>query len=383
MLKFRDRVYILGVIFLGVAFSGFPISVAKAQDVAAWRDLMNRSHCTPTPDEARRLGGFPAIDDIERQEIWDASSDRVNLDNFAVRINRLPPKHPDMRSLFHHIRRNFADFLDEEIAEFDIYPEHERERWRSQDQVEIGSMAIFRVHPIGAPVHLEQLGVIATRVDETSWTFTTVSIGGAFPGDHPVSGHREFGFMQADADGTVGQIYTRGADRALDRIPPEGIVYDGGQYLWESFQERIRNYVEINGGSAEILEPMIQRPYWSNVRSMQQPCISLNDINAESIDSRSTSRESGGLLDLSRQLTNALTHAATCVASLNVYRGVLRGVERNPLRIGDQRNLETSGVLLPIPGSSAEQRRASDNLREHCQLDERPICEELELAGGC
>jgi hypothetical protein len=76
-------------------------------------------------------------------------------------------------------------------------------------------------------------------------------------GDHPVSGHRMFGYAN-ETGKTV--FFTRAADRPT--LLPQGFqqaIFYGAEKLWQSFQRGIAGFINNLGGEATIVEPLSER----------------------------------------------------------------------------------------------------------------------------
>ena len=106
-------------------------------------------------------------------------------------------------------------------------------------------------------------------------------------GIHPVSGNREFGFIQ-NLDGTY-TFYTRGVDRMTDGF--ESTAAENGTMisdpfanpdaLWNSLKNNIYNFVENNSGDAQPLSNtpnIIWRPDWTKVRQVLQGDRPMSDL---------------------------------------------------------------------------------------------------------
>jgi hypothetical protein len=216
-----------------------PEDVEQAQRYAPqWADLFNWSVADWIP-------GYLAGRSMSVQRIADAAGS-LNLDRYEVNIAAVPAGWTD-ESLLEHVRINLNDFLDTDNTEFIPYAVGDDDvKWRSAAPVG----TVFKIDIVGP----DNAAVVASLVESKRWRFSTIHT--PWSGDHPVSGHREFGVRTA-ADGTV-VVYTRGADRATDGLG-EGIAFFGADRLWRSFQEKLVGWVNANGGSASAPEPFSQR----------------------------------------------------------------------------------------------------------------------------
>lgn len=84
-----------------------------------------------------------------------------------------------------------------------------------------------------------------------------------------MSGNREFSY-KANTNGSF-TFYTKGVDRYFFPLPRTGensllafitekIAFAGADALWDSFQDRILDYVESHGGQAMKGEAIKKRP---------------------------------------------------------------------------------------------------------------------------
>ena len=231
------------------------------------------------------------IGDVAFQAIQNASGAIVNLDYFPVTINTLP-NNPSTGQRFtapeflNYIRTHMNDFVNPSITSFSpstITGFNEAQIWNSNN-------------PKGGVVHLNISGgagdgsVICSLYDSNHWIFSTIEVPynpfvQGKDGIHPVSGSREFGFLQ-NSNGSY-TFYTRGADRitdALDAFVANNILTDPFQNpdaLWASFKNGIYNFTQLHSGVAltpSASEDSIYRPDWSKVKDVllgQQPISSL------------------------------------------------------------------------------------------------------------
>lgn len=127
---------------------------------------------------------------------------------------------------------------------------------------------------------VDDLGVVASEVNDDHWIFTTVRDSRLpFLGDvgtHPVTGHRMFGFYETEQSSTV--IYTRGADRttgAMETITSPA-TFLGGHLIWLAWQAGIVNYVNENGGEADYLDYTSERyPYDLVAKYFADPTVEI------------------------------------------------------------------------------------------------------------
>ena len=201
---------------------------------------------------------------------------RVNKDYFSTTITQMP-EYPDgvvytMEELFYEIRTNINLFVDITFSEFNPLNEDELSLWQSDN-------------PEGTIISISIPGddgsVICSQYNNgCCWIFSTVTAPFTpteMDGFHPVSGNRQFGYI--DHGGGVMEIYTKGVDRLWFPEPTgedveeidleitrivlflvEQVSFNqGADNLWESFQQGILN--KAGEGNATINAPDIHRPY--------------------------------------------------------------------------------------------------------------------------
>lgn len=214
-----------------------PEDVQDAQRYApAWADLFNW-RVPPSVASAVSGRGFSIM------SIGDAHG-ALSLDKYEVKVDSLPSgmSAPD---LLDRIRLNMNDFVDTDNTEFDPYDSSDGTKWAGSS-------------PVGACFHLDIIGpdnaaVVGSLVESNRFRFTTIETPRS--GDHPVTGHREWGYRE-EGGGYV--FYTRGTDRATQGIG-ETLVFAGADHLWKSFQTKLAEFVNDNGGSASILPRFSKR----------------------------------------------------------------------------------------------------------------------------
>jgi hypothetical protein len=179
------------------------------------------------------------------QRIADAVGD-INLDHYQIRIDRFPDGWDGPRLLQHFIR-NVNSFVDTGKTSFAPY-----------GPSDVATLA--SANPIGTVFNLDIAGpdnaaVVISAAEAQYYAVTTIRTPDT--GDHPVSGHRQFGYF---IEGATTTFYTRGADRSTLPIPGfEWLIWTGAEGLWQSFQTKVAAWVNDNGGSATILAPFSER----------------------------------------------------------------------------------------------------------------------------
>ncbi|WP_316804895.1 hypothetical protein [Pedobacter nototheniae] len=207
------------------------------------------------------------------QNINAAFSPIVNMDNFSVTITTLPEINGiriTADQFIHYIRTNLNSLTDgtKTFMPYNYYGIDDRSKWVSNDPK--GSILAL---DISGP---DNASVITSKSTSNGWTFTTIHE--PIYGTHPVSGHRDFGYIRnADLSYT---FFTRGVDRLttgdayLAEVIPtligfeKGLPFSQADKLWTSFQYGIVNFVNLNGGVASIDVPEILRPKWNLVKEV-------------------------------------------------------------------------------------------------------------------
>ncbi|MEP6502446.1 MAG: papain-like cysteine protease family protein [Betaproteobacteria bacterium] len=179
------------------------------------------------------------------QTIDDAVGD-LNLDFYKVDITRFPSGW-DGPKLLAHFMRHINDFIDTDNTEFIPYAPGDAQRLASANPVG----TVFKLDIAGP----DNAAVVISDVKPRYFSVSTLHTPDT--GDHPVSGHRMFGFEPED--GKV-VFYTRAADRPT--LLPQGfqqLIFKGAEMLWQSMQKGVAAFINGNGGAATIVEPFSER----------------------------------------------------------------------------------------------------------------------------
>jgi hypothetical protein len=241
-----------------------PLGVAKRP----WKELLNwlpPEAWLNSQRQARNRDPVP----FRVQRIEDAIGNKVNFDLYGITISRLPTfAHNDPNFFLQFVRKNLNIFLAASAGQMRGLSQGDDADWQGRDAAPIGAVMIWKIPGWNIPgttwIH-EEAAVVTSRSSPTTWTFTPVHIGVCCPGDHPISGNREFG-IQPIGNGSY-RVYTRAVDRALrptdyfdaKLAPSEDIVFNGADKLWRSFQSNLAEYVNQRGGSAAVDKPIINR----------------------------------------------------------------------------------------------------------------------------
>jgi hypothetical protein len=230
---------------------------------AEWKDLLNMLPAEPPLRASRAAAGLAATN-FNVQKIEAASSTKTNMDRYSVRITKLPTN-TTAQKLFNDMRQTLNNFFDHEASTIAGNSTADDAKWATPGKAPFGVIMLFRI-PLLGPIG-EQAAVITSLAEDTRWVFTPVKIGFACPGEHPVSGNREFGWK---AVGNAFEFYTRAVDRTTGiclGVGGEEATYNGGDTLWRSWQAKLVAYVIQNGGQAVTNAPVIHRPTWTEVKA--------------------------------------------------------------------------------------------------------------------
>jgi hypothetical protein len=250
--------------------------------ISVWKDL-----CSFRPPVALQDDLFKRFDvvywalrktDPDADPTWgyyhaieDAAGDNLNLDRYQIWVERLP-NHPVTKaaftpeSLLTYFRTNINSFLDTSVSAFYPYAPHreppgtvDETKWLSSSP--LGAVMTIEIDITGGT---EFASVVCTLIEPRRWIFSTMKTPGDF--NHPVSGNREFGFYRGRYKGKDGWAFqTRGADRVTPSLIPEGPTFEGADRLWRSLQAKFKEFVDREGGVAEIIDPFSQRFPWDDV----------------------------------------------------------------------------------------------------------------------
>jgi N-acetyl-anhydromuramyl-L-alanine amidase AmpD len=193
------------------------------------------------------------------QHIEDAVGD-LNLDFYKVRIDRFPAGMTAPTLLARFIS-NINGFVDSGICSFDPYDSSDAALIASADPVGAClKLDINRSAPFYDPRGWDDAAIVISAkgpAGQPTQFYSVTTIHTPDTGDHPVSGHRQFGYYVLDG---VTYFYTRGADRATLAFPgTEGAIYSGGESLWRSFQRTLSQFINSQGGAASIVPPFSER----------------------------------------------------------------------------------------------------------------------------
>ncbi|MFW2475420.1 MAG: hypothetical protein ACN4EP_00810, partial [Sediminibacterium sp.] len=212
------------------------------------------------------------------QYLSSGFSATTNLDYFPIKINSLPIVNGQQLSpngFLNYVRTNINLFVDSSITRFipyNHYGVNDQALWNSTNPNDaIVSLEIF----------LNSGSVITTfdPANPSKWIFSTIR--DPYNGIHPVSGNREFGIEADPSGGYI--LYTRGVDRLSDPLgtlvqSTTQVPFNTATNLWQSFQDKVKTFVNQSGGSANVGSPVIARPDWDLLRAVMNRTMPLSSI---------------------------------------------------------------------------------------------------------
>ena len=224
--------------------------------------------------------------DYSIQTLENAQGHLVNMDHFQVEIEQFPtnpstnlPYTPE--EFLTYIRLNINTLVDNDWAFFEpvVYQDgsfsiDDTELWNSNNPL----TALLTID-----IPIDQGTVIVSDYSASNFTFITLET--PWDSEHPVSGVRDFGFVQ-NPDGTY-SFYTRAVDRMADGLDyavanssiPNDAAFFGSDALWTSFQDKLEAFVNFNGGQAVAYDRDTFRPKWEKIRKVLRGEVSIDELD--------------------------------------------------------------------------------------------------------
>ena len=258
---------LLGSILSGLDVGQVELAASTLKDeLHDWKDLIRFRVPAAIQDALKAR-------DMRVQRYEEAFGAEINLDYFPVEITRLPSisgRQLSPAELLKTIRLGMAGknpiFINPAKSVFEPYASQDEQRWKSND-------------PIGAAIFIDIPGpdnaaVVLSAGNASRWIFTTITADEPRPGktgppgQHPVTGNREWGISQQASGGYV--FYTRGADRAsgFSESQVTGYTYGKGDELWFSLQELVAAWIKSHDGQAKVLPKEGGHYRWYLVRTL-------------------------------------------------------------------------------------------------------------------
>jgi len=261
----------------------FKLLEIDCNQIENWQSLAQHNAPQSVLDKVQDLkdNHEALLGDWDIQYLNDAGGTIVNMDYFAVNITTLP-NNPTTGQQFtaneflDYFRRNINDFVDgttfEPYCEISAICQQETDLWNSNNP--LGSIIKLDI-PINDGV------VVCAEYTNEYWRFMTMEA--PFDNSHPVSGTRQFGIEQ-NTNGSH-NIYVRGVDRFTSNLQENvsyaislGNPFFGADNLWESFQEKTKNFVNQNDGGSTTVTPVHNRPDWNKVKDVLEGRRPISDL---------------------------------------------------------------------------------------------------------
>ena len=247
--------------------------VEECDQIGDWQILAQNGASTAIKNKINQLQSQNNswFDNWAVQTLNGANGTIANMDYFSVDVSTLPidpatGQRFSATGFLDHFRRNINNFVTG--STFGPYCEtpticsQETAIWNSNN-------------PTGAIVYIDIPGddgaVVCSEYASDYWLFMTLEAPGA--GNHPVSGTRQFGFEPNGSGGY--RFFVRGVDRFDSNIMENAsfMVFGGQPFapaddLWESFQSKLDQFINNNGGSSQVIEPVTFRQDWEKIREV-------------------------------------------------------------------------------------------------------------------
>lgn len=214
---------------------------------------------------------------------------QINLDLYVLPIGVLPSIDGIMLTpaqLFRYLRVHLDNFMDHSELWFEPYEPEDLIKWESDSP--LCSVMHFELGGHGRsaipPLNPENMSVVASEViDSDHWIFTPLWT----PRDenHPVSGNRQFGLATRRPDDVYAEpydgvfydpvlqdtlyFYARGADRCTGVADwaLSDTIFSGGHSCWWSAFNKLKKWVNANGGETTSVTYTSKRYDWDTIKS--------------------------------------------------------------------------------------------------------------------
>ena len=261
----------------------FELLEIPCDQLPQWQTLAQNDAPQAIKDKINQLqtANSSLFDDWAIQTLNGANGTIVNMDYFSVNVNTLPnnpltnqPFTPE--DFLNYFRLNINNFVTgstfSPYCEIASICDQETSLWNS-------------TNPVGAIIYIDipvdDGVVVCSEYNSSYWYFMTLEAPGA--GNHPVSGTRQFGF---ESDGNGGyNFFIRGVDRFDSNIMENSAYMIGlgdpfldADNLWKSFQTKLNNFINTNGGNSFIQPPTTYRPDWEKVDQVLKGNRPISDL---------------------------------------------------------------------------------------------------------
>ncbi|WP_430409315.1 hypothetical protein [Kordia sp.] len=266
----------------------FGLIEAPCSELVKWQALAmhnppvsvtNRVHAIDNQD-------LTFFTDYAIQTIENAEGHLVNMDYFPVEITSFPinpstslPYTPE--EFLTYFRLNINSFIDNTWAVFE--PVVYQNGSFSIDDTDLWNSNNPMTALLTLDIPVDEGTVIVSDYSDSN--FTVITLETPWDSEHPVSGVRDFGFTQNSWGSYV--FYTRAVDRMADAIDyvvanspiPNDVAFFGSDALWNSFQEKLTAFVNLNGGTAQINNKESYRPIWEKIKKVLRGEISIDELD--------------------------------------------------------------------------------------------------------
>lgn len=251
--------------------------------LSKWQSLAQNEASPAIKDKINQLQQtYSEFEPFAIQTLNNAGGMIVNMDYFSVNLTIMPINSTNGQrfsptGFLNYIRRNINSFVSgstfEPYCQISSLCNQETNLWNSSD-------------PMGAILYIDMPmlsdgSVICSEYTSSYWYFMTLEAPGS--DNHPVSGTRQFGFEQ-QRDGSY-DFFVRGVDRfdsnvleLSSTILSLGDTFSMPDALWESFQNRVNEFINSNRGTASISDPVKYRPDWEKVKDVLEGRRPLSDL---------------------------------------------------------------------------------------------------------
>ncbi len=211
----------------------------KPSQYLYWQDILDFENQHKSK-KAFDLGDHRTRFKYKEQRIAQASGRLVNTDYYGIIISKMP-KGFDSVILAEYIRTYF-NLLTIKLSEFEAYDAENKKIWDSKNYIS----AIMRFNTT-----FDDLSVFVSAQNPNYWVMTPVTT--VFDQEHPLSGHRQFGIVEASRNNkTYWIFYTRALDRTWGVIDvlASGLIFDGADALWKEVLDATAKLISnLEGGA--------------------------------------------------------------------------------------------------------------------------------------
>lgn len=226
---------------------------------------------------------------IYQQTLENANGTVVNCDFYPIVINSLPTGFT-AKSLLEYFRININSFSEPECR-FDPYSfsffsnsVSDTSRWNSSFDASVGAIVHIDIPNEGSVILSQYKNQIGINNNYENHNFMFSTLNSPLDFSHPVAGNREFGIYNTADNPNRHFFYTMGVDRVNNRylIPIQNHVFDAGGVLWTNVQRKFITFINQNGGSADLGNPVNieARPKYILVEKFLRKEMSLDSLKS-------------------------------------------------------------------------------------------------------